>query len=156
MNAHPRDSPHFTLFASCIRMIPVLLAIVIAASPDSTPCCVRANTFATSASAGTGHRVGHVISPMILTASFFGTALYFGANRKQARWIAVGLSLGAVLAKEVYDYRSEARAFGAQDVAIGAAATAAGLWLGESIPWPESNAHRVQRPDEARQRVTAR
>lgn len=116
-------------------MLHLVTALILAATPSV--CCERPSTpFALNATTTeTSHKVGHVITPAVLTASVYGTAMYLGANRKQARWIAVGLSLAFIVGKELHDYRSEARAFSPQDVVLGAAGTAAGLWFAESIKW---------------------
>ena len=90
--------------------------------------------------------VGHFIAPAILTPTFYSTALLLGAERKQARWIAAGLSVALVIAKEVYDERVAGR-FGVEEAAIGVAGTAAGLWIAERIEWPEDkriNSSRMQ------------
>lgn len=117
-------------------MLPLLTAFALAASAGPPVCCERAAAFvATKTNIESAHHIGHVISPMILTASFYGTALYLGASRKEARWIAVGLSLAVVVGKELYDYQTAARGFSKQDVALGTASTAVGLWLAESIKW---------------------
>lgn len=78
--------------------------------------------------------VGHFVSPMVLTTSFYGTAMYFGAERKRARWIAAGLSIVLIVGKEVYDEKVAGR-FGLEETAIGVAGTAGGLYVAEKITW---------------------
>ena len=111
--------------------------------PTATPCCTRSQTFsAATESVETGHRVGHVIAPAIMTTSFYGGALYFGADRKQARIASVALSLAVIIAKELYDHSTEARAFSTLDVALGVGGTAIGLVAAEKIEWPEETSRR--------------
>lgn len=110
-----------------------------AASVSANPvCCVRPQPIVVETSAiETRNRIGHVITPAVMTTAFYGGALYFGATRKQARIVAVALSLAAILGKELYDYSTEARAFSTLDIALGIGSTAIGLAAAEAIPWPE-------------------
>lgn len=64
-------------------------------------------------------------------------ALYFGAEKKRARLIAIGLSVSAILAKELYDYSTEARSFSGLDIGLGVVGTAVGVYVAEKIEWPE-------------------
>ncbi len=113
-----------------------LLGTSSAAAPD---CCLpAAPRFALQVDASKEARdnVLHFIGPGLITVSSYGTARYFGATRKQARWIAVGTSVVLVVAKELYD-ESVAGRFGLEEVAIGLGGTAAGLVVAEKLDWPE-------------------
>ena len=120
-------------------MTELLLAAALAASTGAG-CCPPQPAAAVFAAPNRSkemiERVGHFVSPMILTPSFYGAALYLGAEPKQARWIAAGLSVALVIAKEVYDERVAGR-FGVEEAFIGLAGTAAGVWLADEIEWPE-------------------
>ena len=113
----------------------LLLALLSATSPADT-CCARPTTAfaAEDQSKEAKDQIGHFISPAVMTTSFYGTAMYFGAERKQARWIAAALGVVAVIAKEVYDERVAGR-FGLEEAGIGIAGTAVGVYLGEKITW---------------------
>ena len=114
----------------------LLIALLGATSPVE-PCCARpapAFAVADDASKELKDQIGHFISPMVATTSVYGTARYFGAERNQARWIAGGIGIVLVVAKEVYD-ESVAGRFGLEETAIGFAGTAAGVYLGEKIKW---------------------
>ena len=116
------------------------LVLVTAASPvpAAPPCCLRPQAIvAEEAGNEASHRVGHVVSPAVMTTAFYGGATYFGADRKQARLVAVALSLAAIIGKELYDYSTEARAFSTLDIALGVGGTAVGLWVAQAIEWPE-------------------
>lgn len=119
-------------------MLALLTALTVATAPP--PCCERPAAFDVVAAAAvpneTAHRIGHFISPAIGTASAYGFALHFGAGRSQARWIAVGLSVAAIIAKELYDERVESGAYSAGDIAVGLAGTASGIVLAEFVLWP--------------------
>lgn len=114
-----------------------LLASLLAIAP-APECCVRQQVLLAAPDEGKEARdnVGHFISPMVLTTSFYGFALYFGKDRKEARWISALASLGLVVLKEVYDERVAGR-FGVQEVLIGVGGTATGLYLAERIEWHE-------------------
>ena len=114
----------------------LLLIGLLAATPPVETCCARpAAVFtASDASKEAKDQIGHFISPLVATTSVYGTAKYFGADRKQARWIAAGVGLALVIVKEVYD-QSVAGRFGLEETAIGFAGTAAGVYLGEKIRW---------------------
>lgn len=122
-----------------VCMLSIVTAMVLATAAGPPSCCLRSTTFVMQESTRTttSHRIGHVVSPAILTTSFYGAALYFGADKKQARLIAVGLSVAAIFMKEVYDRNSAARSFSSADVGLGILGTAAGLYLAEVITWPE-------------------
>lgn len=122
-----------------VCMLSIVTALVLATSAGPPPCCLRSTTFVLQESSrtSTSHRIGHVVSPAILTTSFYGAALYFGADKKQARLIATGLSVAAILLKEVYDHNSAARSFSSGDIGLGILGTAGGLYLAEAITWPE-------------------
>src|SRR5688500_10976343 len=93
-----------------------LLIALLSAAPPTAPCCTRpaAVLMEVDNSKEAKDQVGHFISPMVLTTSFYGTAMYLGAERKQARWIAAAVSIGLVVAKEVYD-ESVAGRFGLEE-----------------------------------------
>jgi hypothetical protein len=116
----------------------IMILLIGATSPAPAPCCQPTAALIARADDAKEARdnIGHLVSPAVLTASFYGTALYFGASKKQARWISVGTALGLVVAKELYD-KSVAGRFGLEETAIGFAGTGAGLWLAERIEWPE-------------------
>ena len=115
----------------------LLLAWLASAPPASACCAAPAQVFtAPDQTSEMIDRVGHVISPMVLTTSFYGAALYLGADNKTARWVAVGLSVATIVAKELYDQRLAGR-FGYEEAAIGLGGTALGLLIAERIEWPE-------------------
>jgi hypothetical protein len=117
----------------------VLLALLLSAtSPSPPPCCQPATAVFTRADDAKEVRdnIGHLVSPAIITTSVYGTALHFGASKKEARWISVTASLGLVVAKELYD-RSVAGRFGLEETGLGVIGTGVGLWVAERIEWPE-------------------
>jgi hypothetical protein len=123
-------------------MVNLLVALVLVTAapppPVAPPCCLRPQAImAEETDTETSHRIGHVVSPAVMTTAFYGGAIYLGANKKQARIAAVALSLAAIIGKELYDYNSEARSFSTLDVALGLGGTAVGLWAAEAITWPE-------------------
>jgi hypothetical protein len=101
------------------------------------PCCERPQTIAARISSESSHRIGHVVSPAIMTTAVYGGALYFGADARQARIVSAAVSLAAIIAKELYDHSTEARAFSTLDVALGMGGTAIGVLAAEVIEWPE-------------------
>lgn len=124
------------------------LVLVTAAPPVSAepPCCLRPQAMVAEGTANeTSQRIGHVISPAVMTTAFYGGAMYLGADKKQARIVAVVLSFAAIIGKELYDYSTEARAFSTLDVALGVGGTAVGLWVAEAIEWPEEKQAQPQR-----------
>lgn len=82
---------------------------------------------------------------MIATASFYGGALYFGASKKQARIISIGMSAALIVLKEVYDHSTAAKNFSGEDIAWGVVGTGAGLLIAEKITWPEEKKFRPAR-----------
>lgn len=122
-----------------INLIAVLVLVTAAPPvPAAPPCCLRPQAIVAQAAANeTSQRMGHLISPAVMTTAFYGGAMYLGANEKQARLVAVALSLAAIIGKELYDYNTEARAFSTLDVALGVGGTAVGLWVAAAIEWPE-------------------
>ena len=116
----------------------IMVLLIGTTSPAPAACCQPAPALLARANNAKEVRdnVGHFISPVVLTTSFYGTALYFGASKKQARWISVGTALGLVVAKELYD-KSVAGRFGLEETGIGIAGTGVGLWLAERMEWPE-------------------
>ena len=128
--------PGFAIFKFMNELL--LVFLLGTTSPAGPPCCQPATAVLSRADDGKEARdnIGHFVSPAILTTSFYGSALYLGANKKQARWIAVSASLGLVVAKELYD-QSVAGRFGLEEVGIGVAGTGVGLWMAERIEWPE-------------------
>lgn len=124
-------------------MIVLVTALILATSDSTSPCCRQ--TARLQSDSDPSHAVGHVISPMVATATFYGAAMYLGAERKHARIISVGLSAVMIVAKELYDQHSAAHNFSTSDVAFGVAGTAAGLLIAEKIEWPESHKTRLRR-----------
>lgn len=120
-------------------MLAFLTAFTLATAADPPPCCLRPTTFSPPAVTAreTGNRIGHVISPAIMTTSFYGAALYFGARKPQARIIAAGLSCATIVLKEIYDYNTAARNFSRLDIGLGLIGIAGGLAVAEIITWPE-------------------
>ena len=117
----------------------IMILLLSATSPAPPPCCHPAPAVLARANESEEERdyAGHFISPAVLTTSFYGTARWFGATRSQARWISVGTALGLVVAKELYD-KSVADRFGLEETAIGMVGTGLGLWMAESVTWPEA------------------
>lgn len=123
-------------------MVNLIVALALATSappiPANPSCCLRPQAMvAEETTTETSHRIGHVVSPAVMTAAFYGGALYLGADKKRARIVAVALSLATIIGKELYDYNSEAKAFSTLDIAFGVGGTAIGLWAAEAITWPE-------------------
>ncbi|HEY0304106.1 MAG TPA: hypothetical protein VGC44_03995 [Longimicrobiales bacterium] len=113
------------------------LAVLLSTSP--APCCYDSPRFAVQVSSAeeTRDNIGHFVAPTLVTASVYGTAVYLGASRKQARWIAVGTSVLLIVGKEVYD-ESVAGRFGLEETLIGLGGTAAGLVLAETLDGAEA------------------
>ena len=118
-------------------------AMLPAGAGPGPDCCLRPQSIiADTPPPETAHRIGHVVTPAVVTTTFYGTALYFGASRNQARIVAIAASLVAIVGKELYDHSTEARAFSKLDIALGLAGTAAGLAAAEAIEWPEEMTER--------------
>lgn len=117
----------------------IWLAALLSAAP--APCCYEPPRFAVQVQADDAKEardnIGHFVSPAIVTASVYGTAVYFGASRKQARWISVGTSVLLIVAKELYD-DSVAGRFGVEETLIGLGGTAAGLMVAEKLEWAQA------------------
>jgi hypothetical protein len=115
------------------------LWLAVLLSTSSATCCYDSPRFAVQASSAeeTRDNIGHFVAPALVTASVYGTAVYLGASRKQARWIAVGTSVLLIVGKEVYD-ESVAGRFGVEETLIGLGGTAAGLVLAETLDGAEA------------------
>lgn len=128
-------------FCHYSSMNELMLGLFLAGAPAAaSPCCpAAAPRFAVAVDNAKEARdnIGHFVSPAVLAASFYGTAVYLGASRKQARWIAAGSTLLLIVVKEWRD-ESVAGRFGVEEVAIGIGGTAAGLWLAEQLDWAEA------------------
>ena len=113
------------------------LAALLSTAP--APCCYEAPRFAVQADAGkeTRDNIAHFVAPAVVTASVYGGAVYLGASRKQARWIAAGTSVLLIVGKELYD-DSVAGRFGLEETLIGLGGTAAGLVVAEQLLWVEA------------------
>jgi hypothetical protein len=113
------------------------LAVLLSSAP--APCCYEAPRFAVQAADNSKEvrdNVVHFVAPALATVSVYGTAVYFGASRKQARWISVSTSVVLIVGKELYD-KSKAGRFGAEETLIGLGGTAAGLIVAEKLDWAE-------------------
>ena len=113
------------------------LAVLLSTSDPA--CCFEAPRFSVQAaddSKEARDNVVHFVAPALATVSVYGTAVYFGASRKQARWIAAGTSVLLIVGKELYD-KSQAGRFGAEETLIGLGGTAAGLVVAEKLDWVE-------------------
>ena len=116
------------------------LAFLISTTP--APCCFEEPRFALQAIQADDTKevrdnVGHFVVPALATTSVYGAAVYLGASRKQARWIAVGTSVLLIVGKELYD-DSVAGRFGVEETLIGLGGTAAGLIVAEQVLWAEA------------------
>jgi hypothetical protein len=123
-----------------LPMNELLLFLALSATPSQPPACCHPATSVLDHVDEDKERaelVGYFLSTGTLTATYYGSALYFGASRKQAVWISVAGSLATILVKELYDH-SKAGRFGLEEAGVGIVGSAAGLWLADRKLWPEA------------------
>jgi hypothetical protein len=118
----------------------IWLTFLLSTAP--APCCYEVPRFAVQAAQPDDAKeardnIGHFVSPAIAAASVYGAAVYLGASRKQARWIAVSASVLLIVGKELYDDSAVGR-FGVEETLIGLGGTAAGLIVAEQLDWVEA------------------
>jgi hypothetical protein len=115
----------------------VLLALcVLAGPPADTAAEFRVNSFATPRKNGKNwpHDVGHVATLAVITPAIYGFSLETGSSRRQARLIAAGTAVAAMVLKEWHDHRAVGN-FSGRDIAFGVLGTGAGFYIAERINW---------------------
>jgi hypothetical protein len=123
-----------------VKMNELWLAFLLNAAP--APCCHEPPRFAVQAIRADDTKevrdnIAHFVVPALTTTSVYGAAVYLGASREQARWIAVGTSVLLIVGKELYD-ESVAGRFGLEETFIGLGGAATGLLVAEQLSWGEA------------------
>jgi hypothetical protein len=80
------------------------------------------------------HDFGHVASLAVLTPAIYGFSMEAANSRRQARVIAAGTAVAAMVLKEWHDHRAVGN-FSARDIAFGVVGTGAGFYIAERISW---------------------
>lgn len=115
----------------------VLLALcVLAVPPADTAAEFRAHSFATPTKnvKNWPHDVGHVVSLAVITPAIYGFSMEASHSRRQARLIAAGTAVAAMVLKEWHDHRAVGN-FSGRDIAFGVLGTGAGFYIAERINW---------------------
>ncbi len=126
-------------------LVLVFCTAIAGASPPTVEACPARNAllFRTNAPPNWPHDVGHVLSLTVLTPAVYGFSLEAGSSRWQARLMAAGTAVAAMVLKEWYDHRAVGN-FSGRDIAFGVVGTGAGFYVAERINWsprarPEKN-----------------
>ena len=115
----------------------VLLALcVLAVPPADTVAEFHVHSFATLRKnvKNWPHDVGHVASLAIITPAMYGFFIEANNNRRQARLVAAGTAVAAMVLKEWHDHRAVGN-FSGRDIAFGVLGTGAGFYIAERINW---------------------
>ena len=115
----------------------LLLTLWVMSAPTAdTSAEFRVHSFATPKKyvKNWPHDVGHVASLAVITPAIYGFSMEAGSSRWQARPIAAGTAMAAMVLKEWHDHRAVGN-FSGRDIAFGVLGTGAGFYIAERINW---------------------
>ena len=114
----------------------VLLTLCVLAGPPADTVTEFRHGFATPRKnvKNWPHDVGHVVSLAVITPAIYGFSMEASHSRRQARLIAAGTAVAAMVLKEWHDHRAVGN-FSGRDIAFGVLGTGAGFYIAERINW---------------------